>query len=139
MKILMGSKDGGPESNVRMWGFESKRFGSVLLLRFAEGSREAFHSHAFNAKSWLLSGCLVEQQLVRFSSTGYRAAVERDFLHEPSTKPILTPADTMHKVTGFADSSWVITLRGPWRETWLDWPKGQAKPNRLSWGRKVVG
>ncbi len=74
MKILWGSKDGGPESNVRMWGIESKHFGSVLLLSFAEGSREAFHAHAFSAVSWLLSGCLIEQVRTRRTSTCRRCA-----------------------------------------------------------------
>ncbi len=138
MKILIGSKDGGPESNVRMWGFESKHFGSVLLLSFAAGSREAFHAHAFNAVSWLLSGCLIEEVRTRTTSDGrvFLRYFENEYL--PSLRPIKTPRDTMHKVHGFADRSLVLTFRGPWKTTWLDWPDSQRKPNLLTWGRKVV-
>ncbi len=136
MKILMGSKDGGPESTVRMWGLESKRFGSILVLCFAEGSREAFHSHAFKSISWLLSGCLVEETIKRVSSAGRVHRAYEDTVYVPSVSPIRTPRERMHKVSGFATSSWVVTFRGPWEPTWLDWSDYESKPRRLSWGRK---
>ena len=42
MKILNIAKDGGPESNVTgYWLVESKRFFSIVLLKFDKGSREA--------------------------------------------------------------------------------------------------
>ena len=50
-------KDGGPESKVDgYWLFRHKRLFTVALLRFSKGSREAYHSHAFNAVSWVLTG-----------------------------------------------------------------------------------
>ena len=58
MKILWGDKDGGSESRVWVWGLESKLFGSILLMCFRKGSREAYHTHAFNAISWVLRGWL---------------------------------------------------------------------------------
>jgi len=33
---------------------------SIVLLRFEGESRSNFHSHAFNAWTWLLSGSMVE-------------------------------------------------------------------------------
>ena len=61
MKFLFKAKDGGPESKVTgYWLIESKRWFSIALLRFDEGSREAFHTHAFNAISWVLWGELLE-------------------------------------------------------------------------------
>ncbi len=138
MRILMGSKDGGPESNVRMWGFEWKSGFSVLVLCCAEGSREAFHTHAFKAISWLLTGALVEEGMTRVTSDGRRTRIYHDKMHLPSLRPIRTPRERMHKVAGFAKNSWVITLRGPWAPTWLDWSDYENKPRRLSWGRKEV-
>lgn len=64
MKILKYGKDGGPESTV--WGYwliEWKPVFSVALLCFENGSREAYHSHAFDSVSWLLKGQLVEHNL----------------------------------------------------------------------------
>ena len=56
MKLCYVGKDGGPESTV--WGFwliEIKKLFSVALLCFENGSREAFHTHAFNSVSWVLT------------------------------------------------------------------------------------
>lgn len=47
---------------------ESKTYGSIVLLNFKEGNREAFHTHAFNSISWVLLGmqklqtCLKQQR-----------------------------------------------------------------------------
>lgn len=61
MKFLFKSKDGGPDSNVvGYWLVESKKLFSIVLLCFNKGSREAFHNHAFNAISWVISGRLDE-------------------------------------------------------------------------------
>jgi hypothetical protein len=49
MKFLSKCKDGGPESPVTAYVLvEIKSLFSVMLLHFS-GTREAFHSHAFNA------------------------------------------------------------------------------------------
>lgn len=115
MKILWGAKDGGPESKVYVWGLEIKSLFSVLLLRFAEGSREAFHSHAFNAISWVLTGQLWE----RFYP-GMVGALPRWTIYRPSRRPVRTPRERLHQVRGVAPRSWVLTLRSPWRSTWRD-------------------
>lgn len=137
MKILMGGKDGGPDSKVRMWGIESKKHGSLLLLRFDGPSREAYHSHAFNAWSWLLRGCLIEETKVRATSDGRVFSQCFDMMYEPSVKPIYTDANTMHKVHGFG-VAWALTVRTGWLNSWLDWPDTQDKPTRLTWGRGVL-
>ena len=61
MKLFSYGKDGGEESTV--WGYwlcEFKSLFSVALLCFEDGSREAYHDHAFNSISWVLSGKLTE-------------------------------------------------------------------------------
>lgn len=62
MKVLFKSKDGGLDSNVTgYWLVESKKLFSIVLLCFDRGSREAYHNHAFNSISWILSGRLNER------------------------------------------------------------------------------
>jgi hypothetical protein len=108
--FLEVGKDGGPKSRVDgFWLIRIKSLFSIALLRFAKGSRQAFHSHAFNSRSWLLTGGLVEVEL--------GGPVKR---HEPSLKPIDTKRDTFHKVFGVKDSNWVLTFRGPWADDWLE-------------------
>jgi hypothetical protein len=111
VKLFSTSKDGGKDSNVTgYWLIEWKDVFSVALLKFDKGSREAFHSHAFNCISWVLSGHLLEERLLGWPIrlTDYK----------PSWKPIITPRAITHKVYGIAPTTWVITFRGPWHKTW---------------------
>lgn len=127
MKFLEWSKDGGPESNVS--GFfllEWKGGFSIAILRFANGTRDAYHSHAFNAWSWLLSGMLIEK-LVDGGLVVYR----------PSARYIYTSRSRYHKVASVG-TSWALTFRGPWTETWLERRPVEGDVV-LTNGRKVVG
>jgi len=108
--ILHTGKDGGPESHVDgLWLLRWKAVCTVALLRFKEGSREAYHSHAFHSVSWLLRGKLEEHR-----SDGHVTT------YNPSLKPILTRRTTTHKVYGRTPTSWVLTLRGPWKNEWVE-------------------
>jgi hypothetical protein len=129
MKILRGEKDGGDESNVRMWGIEIKWLFSILVLDFGFGSREAFHEHAFNSVSWVLTGGLRE------------AHVNGDFdLHGPSFWPVVTRRKTFHKVSGMRRSNRVLTIRGPWKATWRErLPLEGNRVRTLTHGRKEIG
>lgn len=125
MKLLWNKKDGGPESHVYMYGIESKRFGSVLLLRFEHGSREAYHSHAFNAVSWVLSGKLREYVRKTLQVNIYR----------PSLSPIRTARSNMHKVYSVG-RTWVLSFRGPWVAHWQE--INEHGLQTLTHGRKVA-
>lgn len=116
MKFKFNHKDGGPESRVWMYGLEIKNWFSILLLRFEDGSREAFHSHAFNAVSWLLSGALIEAFL-HPARPGRSGGVDIGLLHVPRWRPIFTRRQTFHKVRSLG-RTWVLSLRGPWAQTW---------------------
>jgi hypothetical protein len=133
MKWFFKSKDGGPESNVTgYWLFESKRFASIALLRFDEGSREAFHNHAFNAWSWVISGEL-EEHILAIGGGGFSTV---NLL--PSFRPIFTSRNRMHKVYGKAKRTWAISFRGPWDKTWKEYLPQTDEHITLTHGRKVV-
>lgn len=110
MKLLWGGKDGGPESKVWYYGFESKRFGSVVLLLFKKGTRPVYHSHAFNSISWVLTGGLRERHLNKESFE----------MHFPSLAPLKTFRTTYHMVEGLEEKNWVFSLRGPWIDHWYE-------------------
>jgi hypothetical protein len=128
MKFFKKMKDGGNESTVTgYWLIESKRLFSICLLKFEGRSREAFHTHAFNAISWVLKGSLNESFL---DGKGRP--------HRPSLKPVVTPRNDFHKVDSDG-TTWVLTFRGPWSKTWKEWlPKEQLFVT-LTHGRKIVG
>lgn len=127
MKLLRRGKDGGPESTV--WGYwlvELKKLLSVVLLCFENGSRDAYHSHAFNAISWVLSGELVEEH--RNGMVEY---------HRPSLIPILTRRATFHRVVSNG-RSWVFQLRGPWAARWEEYIPNTQRNVTLTHGRLAV-
>lgn len=125
MMIFKWGKDGGTESSV--WGFwliEIKCAFSIVLLRFDKGTREAYHNHAFDAVSWLLTGHLTEYMLDGSETKEYY----------PSFKPIFTWKETFHKVKSNG-VSWALSFRGPWADTWKEFTD---RPITLTHGRKEV-
>lgn len=117
-------KDGGNESNVTGWFVEAKSFLTLALLRFSTGSREAFHSHAFDCVSLLLKGTLVETFL------------DGSTITHTAPKLIITRQRDLHKVYSVG-TSWVLTLRGPWNalRKWYE-VRGLGTLVRMSDGRK---
>lgn len=127
MRLLTLMKDGGPLS--RVWGFfviEIKCLLSVVLLHFHPGSREAYHTHAFHAVSWLLSGKLVEQHRDGHVCT-----------YTPSFWPIITLRSTFHRVSS-EGHSWAITFRGPWIPFWKEYLPASNQLITLTHGRQLV-
>lgn len=132
MKLFHKAKDGGPDSKVTgYWLIESKRFFSIALLRFDKGSREAFHTHAFNAWSVVLKGELLETlKPTDKVSTTVRIYKPFNFAY--------TARECFHRVFGVADVTWVLTLRGPWCKTWKEYLPQEDKDITLSNGRVEV-
>jgi hypothetical protein len=131
MKFFAYEKDGGTES--RVWGLflaEIKSLFSVVLLRFKDGSREAFHSHAFNSLSWVLKGKLTENL--------YNGKVN---VYPASLIPVITRRTDLHMVKSTGDT-WVISFRGPWWKYWHEVVPGHGTPDEfltLTHGRGIVG
>lgn len=127
MKILSYGKDGGKDSVV--WGFwliEIKPLFSITLLCFEDGSREAYHSHAFNSISWVIKGRLEERIL--------DGPIRK---YTPSPRPLFTYRDTFHKVFSFG-RTWVLTFRGPWKKTWKEFLPETKEVVTLTNGRKIL-
>lgn len=121
-------KDGGPESKSSgLFLIEIKRLFSIVLLKFTDGSRDAYHTHAFDAISWVLRGKLIEENL-------HGATIE----YKPSWKPIFTSRDTFHKVSSVGETR-AFTLRGPWVKNWREYLPKQDEFVTLTHGREVVG
>ena len=135
MKWFFKGKDGGPESRVTgYWLVECKEVVSIVLLRFDEGSREAYHTHAFNALSWVLRGWLEEWTLEQEGTNQFHLVTDM----KPSFKPIYTPRERMHRVFGMAEHTWVLSFRGPWVDMWKEWLPNLKKYITLTHGRQEV-
>lgn len=135
MKFFKKAKDGGPESTVTgYWLVEIKWLFSIVLLKFEDGSRDEYHSHAFNSLNWVLKGEVEEQSVfdrVDLPDHGPK-------LYSAGVKPVLTKRSTFHRVVS-RGTTWVLSIRGPWSKTWLEYDPKTRKFSTLTHGRKVVG
>lgn len=120
MRLFYKGKDGGAESTVTgYWLCEFKRLFSIMLLRFDHGSRDAYHSHAFNSVSWVLWGVLSEYLL---HADGGLGSIR---MYWPGPFPIVTRRSTFHMVKS-SGTTWVLSFRGPWARTWHEYRPGQG-------------
>ena len=127
MRLFSKVKDGGPTSPVDAYFLvEIKGLFSVAVLKFNKGSREEFHTHAFNALTWFIKGDLLEED----SSGDF-------YIYSKSLLPKLTRKLKNHRVLALKDS-WCITLRGPWELYWTEYNKTLDTTTVLTHGRKVV-
>lgn len=128
MKFLSKSKDGGPDSNVTGYFLvEIKCLFTIVLLRFAPGSREAYHSHAFNAWSWVFKRALTE----------YPIACGPTYLWPG--RWLYTPRERCHKVYNrHTVPVWAISFRGPWVARWTEVIPATGETYELTHGRKRV-
>lgn len=129
-------KDGGPESTVTGYFlYENKRRFTVALLRFDNGTRDAFHNHAFNSISWVLRGQLREHFLYKWRV--HRRGDGATRVHRPSFRPVATARGDFHQVESVG-TTWVLTFRGPWRDTWQEFLPLEDRYRTLTHGRVEV-
>jgi hypothetical protein len=125
MRFLSITKDGGPDSAVDAFFLvEIKSLFSIVLLRFNNGGRETYHSHAFNALTWFIAGDMVEQNY-NGSSIKYKR----------SLLPKYTPRSKNHRVLAYR-TSWALSIRGPWKSTWTE--DTESHHTVLTHGRKII-
>lgn len=109
MKLFAKGYDGGEGSGVTGYFLiELKPLFSVVLLHFANGTREAYHEHAFNALTLWLKGRVRERKLWG-GVKEFRAGQWK-----------YTPRKTFHKVEALG-SAWALSVRGPWVDFWREW------------------
>lgn len=140
MKLFRKAKDGGPKSTVTgYWLIEWKRLFSIVLLKFEDGSRDEYHSHAFNSWNWVLRGKVVEHCIQEIPSfTGdLNAQWYKRQEYEPSVKPVVTRRNRFHRVIS-RGTTWVFSIRGPWSKTWREYDPATDKFSTLTHGRVKV-
>lgn len=127
MKLFCKAKDGGPESTVTgYWLIEIKSLFSIVLLKFEDGSRDRFHSHAFSSVNWVLRGRVIEDTI------DYKT-----HYYGPSPLPVITRRSRFHKVISLG-TTWVLSIRGPWSKTWQEYDPNTREFSTLTHGRKIV-
>lgn len=126
-RFFSKSKDGGSLSNVDGYFLiEIKSLFTIVVLKFNEGSREQYHSHAFNALTWFISGDMTEYK-VSGDTYNYRR----------SLIPKITKRSNCHKVYS-KSNSWAVSIRGPWLKYWNEYDQESNISTTLTNGRVIV-
>jgi hypothetical protein len=116
VSFFKSSYDGGKDSGVTgFWLIECKWLFSIVILKFNKGTREAYHTHAFNALTWWLWGSVIEHVI------GSRNEIELEINDEkpekikwwPSLFPKYTPREHLHMIEAL-EPSYAISFIGPW-------------------------
>ncbi len=127
MKFFSVSSDGGKKSGVRgLFIIEIKSLFSIVILKFNKGSRENYHSHAFNALTWFITGRMTEHSL---------DGAVCEYKH--SWRPKITLKSKIHKVYA-NETSYAVSFRGPWENTWQEVNSNTKEIITLTKGRKEV-
>ena len=122
MKLFRKSYDGGSDSGVTgYWLIEAKSLFSIVLLHFSPGSRDAYHSHAFNALTWWLKGDVVE--MFKHDPDPFNPPAKA---WRPSLIPKWTPKNCFHKIIAGEKGAWALSFRGPWDPTWFESKNGET-------------
>lgn len=128
-RFLYKKFDGGKESGITGYFLiEWKILFSIGLLHFKKGSRDNYHSHAFNAITWFLKGTVTEEK--------YQGQ-KKDF--KPSLWPKFTPRTNIHRVISHSDT-WALTFRGPWQDVWYEISPFSTDGNyiKMTHGRRII-
>lgn len=124
MLLFQSAPDGGKGSGVTGYFLvEIKPWFSIVLLKFNKGTREAYHSHAFNAWTLWLKG-RVKEHLLCGKTLDWGAGRIK-----------YTPRENFHRVEALEDT-WALSIRGPWVDTWQESRNGRLVT--LTHGRIVI-
>lgn len=137
MRFLSRAKDGGPKSTVTgYWLVEIKWLFSIVLLKFEDGSRDEYHTHAFNSVNWVLGPGRLEEQFLgprtKDKVLWRIPVIVRKFAR--SIWPIYTRRKHFHRVVS-RGTTWVFSIRGPWVKTWREYDPKTDEFVTLTHGR----
>jgi len=124
MRFLEWAPDGGQHSGLKgFYIIEIKSLFSIVLLKFDPVFRETYHSHAFNALTFWISGAVQEQHL------------DGTILYFGGGQFKWTPRSCFHRVIPMVPT-WALSFRGPWQDKWYEWRKDHKVT--LTHGRREI-
>lgn len=137
-RLFYVKPDGGKDSGVTAYFLiEWKILFSIGILHFKKGSREAYHTHAFNALTWWLKGKVTEAKLNAVFDDNEIALKDKDITKDfkPSFIPKFTSRHNFHKVIAH-ENTYALTFRGNWKNTWNEFKNNKLVT--LTHGRKEL-
>lgn len=110
--------------------FEHKYLFSIIIYNWKTIRQNRFHSHAFAAIAFLLSG-KYEQEVYKNGKISIQIV-------DQWLKPRYLPRNYTHKILKADPSTYTIVFTGPWMKYWYEWFQDTNTWVKYGWGRKVI-
>lgn len=110
--------------------FECKYLFSIIFYNWKTIKQNRFHSHAFSAIAFLLSGSYVEEV--------YKNGVVTTKTVNQWLKPRWLPKNYTHRILAAKSKTWTIVFVGPWSKYWYEYFNDTNNWVKYTWNRKVV-
>jgi len=110
--------------------FEHKYLFSIIIYHWKTIKQNRFHSHAFPAIAFLLSGKYEEEV---FTKAGVIHKTVNQWL-----KPRVLPRNYTHRILQADKRTWTIVFTGPWLKYWYEYFEDTKTWVKYGWGRMVL-
>lgn len=110
--------------------FESKKNFGIILYHWKTIKQNRFHSHAFPAYAFLLSGSYTEEVIE--NGVIVQKTVDNRF------KRRYIPQNYIHRILKAEPRTWTLVFTGKWSEFWYEYFPQYKSWRKYSWGRKKV-
>lgn len=110
--------------------FESKRNFGIILYHWKTIKQNRFHSHAFPAYAFLLSGSYTEEVIENGEIV--TKVVDQRF------KRRFIPRNYVHRILEAKPKTWTIVFTGKWSEYWYEYFPTTKIWRKYTWGRKKI-
>jgi hypothetical protein len=110
--------------------FEWKLLFSIIIYHWVTIEQNRFHSHAFPAFAFLLSGSYEEERMVN-------GAICRHTVTQ-WLRPRYLPRNYTHRILKAQPGTYTLVLVGPWIKHWYEWFEDTNVWVKYTWGRRVV-
>jgi len=111
--------------------FEWKKLFSIIIYHWKTIKQNRFHSHAFPAYAFLLSGKYIEEVIE--NGKVVQKTVNQRF------KPRFIPKKYIHRILRAEPRTWTIVFVGRWMDYWFEYFDNKKIWVKYSWGRKKIG
>lgn len=110
--------------------FEHKYLFSIIVYHWKTIKQNRFHSHAFAAIAFLLSGKYVQEV--------YKNGIIEENVVNQWLSPRLLPRNYTHRILKADPNTYTIVFTGPWMKYWYEWFQDTNTWVKYGWGRKVI-
>ena len=112
--------------------FEHKDLFSIIFYNWKTIKQNRFHTHAFPAYAFLLSGSYTEEQMLE-DGTVINKTVNQWM------KPRWLPRHYNHRILTAKPKTWTMVIAGKWHKYWFEYFDNSDTWVKYTWNRKVVG